>query len=457
MAWEEGGQSLANMIIAEMPSSLNCQKLTERFKRSPAMAASSSGVGVPDIVDLRDSDDEEVVFAGSSSPRAGGGAPPLASASSCRHCAAPAPCPTAAACAAAYCGARLACGHACGGAPGEGAAHPPCLELACGGPDGRELCGACLTEPLRAEPVARIAQCGHTFHLACLLAIVAMRWDGPRVTFGRVACPTCRGPLDSPAPALRAALAPLQRLREELGRMARARIAVEGLWPPPAGSPAALELAAAEQRGGGGGASGGGGGGAGSSSSSSSSSSSGGGGGVAESDAVLAVRTAYAMAKLAYYICRSPTCGKPYFAGLASCEAAGGGEDDAAAASSSSAAAASSSSAGAAGSGAPGGGAAGGGAAGGGAGGAAIAGHKRRRSGGGAAAGAPPLAPPPGSAAAAAAAATAAAAAAAALLCPQCRGPPAGMPTLCVLHGSDPELVAMKCKYCCSTATHTCR
>jgi hypothetical protein len=56
--------------------------------------------------------------------------------------------------------------------------------------------------------------------------------DGPRVTFGFLGCPLCRGPFPALGGALEPLLAPLRALRAEVEGMALKRVAVEGLWPP---------------------------------------------------------------------------------------------------------------------------------------------------------------------------------------------------------------------------------
>ncbi len=260
--------------------------------------------------------------------------------------------------------------------------------------EAADLCGICFVEGLSEAPCAAVLPCKHVFHVECLADLLRARWSGPRISFGFLSCPNmaCRGPFDSRCAALEPALAALRALRREVEGMALKRIEMEGLWPPKADSSgrdekvlkavAAATAAAVREGGGGGGSSsssGGGGGG-------------GGGGGDAGATAALdALKLDFAMSRLSYYLCEKAGCGRPFFAGLASCEGlkpVGGG----------------------------GGGAGGGGAS-----------SSSPAGGGGGSGGARPPHPPPPPPA----------------HCPRCREPPPG--ATCTLHGYDQELVLWKC------------
>ncbi len=290
------------------------------------------------------------------------------------------------------CAAALRCGqgHVCYAAPGHSGAHLLCLDCDADGARAHswDICSACYTEGL-CEGACAALPCRHVFHVKCLEDLLRARWNGPRITFGFISCPLCRGPFPAHGGALEPLLAPLRALRADVEAMALKRVTMEGLWPPKADDAgknaeavaafaAASEAAARAAAGAGAGAAG--------------------AAGAASAEAALdALKLDFAMARLSYYLCERPGCGKPFFAGLASCE---------------------------------------------------VAGEASGGGGGGAAAAAPPpastryggrYAPPPQTQP---------------TLCAACRPPPPG--AICKTH-RDPEFVIWKCMYCCSVATHMCR
>ena len=312
-----------------------------------------------------------------------------------------------------FCSTSLPCSHRCIGVYGEGARHPPCAECS-----PLDRCTICLG-PMAESPTVALL-CSHLFHADCLLTFTQTRTP-PRIEFRTCAdCPVCSAPIAGvdAHPALRDAVAELTALRAKVESMAEKRIVTEGLWPPKSAGAsvlAAVSAAAAPH---------------------------------APADVVssiAAMRLDFAMRKLSYYSCTR--CMDPYFAGLKVCEEDAGAAD---AHPVGSAATAGSGSAG--GRGLPatirmdssGGGAGAGerhtigagGSAGGVFGGASSSpsssAAKRSRTDGQAGAGAEPPKP----------------------LCPKCR--PRYHSDTCT-HKPEPDEIAMKCRYCCSRATHACR
>ena len=76
---------------------------------------------------------------------------------------------------------------------------------------------------------------GHVFHRHCVLAKVAARWPGAKVTFHFLECPICRALIEhaNGASGVSRAVAPLLALRARLRRKAVERAAVEGLQKEP--------------------------------------------------------------------------------------------------------------------------------------------------------------------------------------------------------------------------------
>ena len=342
----------------------------------------------------------------------------------------------------AFCATTLPCGHFCGGVAGEKSPHPACFT--CEQPE--EICPICRCA-LSDEP-ALVLACLHGVHLDCVQSLIHSKWDGPRITFDQCTrCPVCRSSLSHPA--LSTALTPILQIKSTVESMALRRIVVEGLWPPADKSPAGQAVAAAAAA-------------AATSSSSSSSSLSSSSGGGGSSSLLIETQREYAMQKLSYYCCSK--CRKPYFAGLARCEAADSSADDGSESSSSSpaasseptfsqknrkrkhqdaaaasaAAVASSSSYAAAGAGY----------------GSSSSAHAAAGAGYGSSPSSTGYAAGTGYGFGSSSSSSSSSAAPAPLLCPECRPPPIGA---CAVHNNDASLTVYKCKYCCSQATHACR
>ena len=120
------------------------------------------------------------------------------------------------------CPKRLECGHACCGVRNEETCLP-CLTCGDGKAeteairlrqDGEDMCMICWTDPLSMGPCIQLSSCGHVFHAECLEALVAARWNGPRIDFGFLNCPMCKTRME--APELDAVLAPLRELEAKM-------------------------------------------------------------------------------------------------------------------------------------------------------------------------------------------------------------------------------------------------
>jgi len=87
----------------------------------------------------------------------------------------------------------LACGHPCGGFRDE-LICMPCLNPECArdievlkGQDADEYCPICYVEGLGVRPAVRL-DCGHIFHVACIMQKIKQKWPGPRIVFGFLDC-----------------------------------------------------------------------------------------------------------------------------------------------------------------------------------------------------------------------------------------------------------------------------
>jgi E3 ubiquitin-protein ligase MYCBP2 len=166
----------------------------------------------------------------------------------------------------------------------------PCLRADCAAhkasgvrEDGDAYCAICYTEGLAAAPCIRLSGCGHVLHAHCVLAKLAARWAGTRITFTFMACPLCSGPMEHWS--LAGVLAPLRALRATVEQQARQRLRLEGLEKAP-------EIVQAGGR-------------------------------------HFGDPAGYAMDRFAFTLC--DVCGKPYFAGMRACGAAVDGAGAAAA------------------------------------------------------------------------------------------------------------------------------
>jgi len=131
------------------------------------------------------------------------------------------------------------CGHFCGGVCDEEKCLP-CFH----GCDGVHLdadlaCSSCYTETLGEAPSV-LLDCGHAFHASCLRKQLELKWDGPRITFKFMGCPTCRRRITHAA--FRDILDPMNALEAVVIRKALMRLSYEN-----------LDKAPGERQGGGGG------------------------------------------------------------------------------------------------------------------------------------------------------------------------------------------------------------
>ena len=134
------------------------------------------------------------------------------------------------------CHKQHSCGHACGGVANE-ATCLPCLR-GCDQEALRQLkitqdhedqCMICFTSAISEEPCMRL-QCGHLFHFRCTQTMLALRWNGPRVTFGFAQCPICKSSVVHDSnPLLQEQLKPLVELFAEVRRKALMRLEYDGL------------------------------------------------------------------------------------------------------------------------------------------------------------------------------------------------------------------------------------
>ena len=75
----------------------------------------------------------------------------------------------------------------------------PCLVAECTAPRTTvaveaDLCAICYTSSLVEEPCVALG-CSHVFHAGCILRLLEHRWTSLRITFGFLACPSCKEPL----------------------------------------------------------------------------------------------------------------------------------------------------------------------------------------------------------------------------------------------------------------------
>jgi hypothetical protein len=178
-----------------------------------------------------------------------------------------------------------ACQHACQGVRGES----PCLRcLRCEAPEvspdvaaqdaaavaaasqtGDDYCGICYTDSLLFRPCIQL-ECGHIFHAECAQQKLTKRWPSPCISFSFATCPLCHA--DMKHPWLDATLKDIRALKKKMTKQAVERMKVEGLAKD-------AEAAVAAGR--------------------------------------HPTQAAFAMSKLAYYMCFK--CAKPYFGGLKEC------------------------------------------------------------------------------------------------------------------------------------------
>lgn len=185
------------------------------------------------------------------------------------------------------CRRKLPCGHRCRGVANDTCkrgAHPPCLEKGCAGglpgTEGDDPCGICYIDTLSQAPVVRGA-CGHVFHSECVKARLEAKWPTRRITFKFLTCP--HGCHQDLLPEVHVATsAPLVALRKDVDQRIATRAVHEGL----------KDHAAVKD----------------------------------PKSPFYHNVMAYGRETLCYYQCSN--CGKPYFGGLRSCEAAGMEDED---------------------------------------------------------------------------------------------------------------------------------
>jgi len=124
------------------------------------------------------------------------------------------------------------CGHPCMGVRDE-TECPPCM-VCCQDAQGNpsllnaradDYCSFCF-EPLSDEPCL-VLECQHVYHRSCMARMLASRWNGPRIDFGFMQCPTCREPIGHLA--LKELLEPIVALKHTVERKALLRLEYESL------------------------------------------------------------------------------------------------------------------------------------------------------------------------------------------------------------------------------------
>jgi len=130
------------------------------------------------------------------------------------------------------CDKLLQCGHPCFGVRDEKVC-PPCFTCD-QGPDGKphgikvvadDYCSYCF-DNISAEPCL-VLGCNHVFHKACLTRMLEARWNGARIDFGFMQCPTCRQEIAHEE--LGEVLESIIALKEEVERKALMRLEYDNL------------------------------------------------------------------------------------------------------------------------------------------------------------------------------------------------------------------------------------
>lgn len=132
----------------------------------------------------------------------------------------------------ACCTRMKACGHPCGGVRGESKDEClPCIHEDCYEANGEEVnaddyCGICYSEGLGAAPSIKLA-CGHIFHKACVQTQIESKWNGVKISFGFLDCPSCRRRIDHPS--VNGLIAPHLRMYDAIREKAMRRLKMEGM------------------------------------------------------------------------------------------------------------------------------------------------------------------------------------------------------------------------------------
>ncbi|CDW80922.1 e3 ubiquitin-protein ligase [Stylonychia lemnae] len=138
------------------------------------------------------------------------------------------------------CAKMLACGHPCCGIKDEKECLP-CLHPLCVKKNPQltldqnadEYCGICYTEGLGQAPCVQL-ECNHIYHIECIMKKVMGRWPGPRIVFGFLDCPGCKGRIKaSKCEPLNRELALALKIEEEVIKKAVERSKYEGLEKDP--------------------------------------------------------------------------------------------------------------------------------------------------------------------------------------------------------------------------------
>ena len=179
------------------------------------------------------------------------------------------------------CNKKLECGHYCYGFKNEKVCLP-CLDEMCvkKNPNATlnmnsdSFCIICFTTGLGNAPSLKL-NCGHIFHVHCILKKLIKRFPGPRITFGFADCPTCKKPIECNSnDEIQKEILNVKNLYNVVKDMAIKRISYEGLYKD-----ARLKD---------------------------------------PKDRYYNKLEEYALARLSYYMCFK--CKKPYFGGLKSCD-----------------------------------------------------------------------------------------------------------------------------------------
>ena len=98
------------------------------------------------------------------------------------------------------CNKLLECGHKCYGIQSSDNCLP-CLEADCLAHKGvpvtkDELCAICYCSELSDEPCVALS-CGHVFHANCVKQLLEHKWNGLKISFAFMSCPSCKTPIES--------------------------------------------------------------------------------------------------------------------------------------------------------------------------------------------------------------------------------------------------------------------
>ena len=185
------------------------------------------------------------------------------------------------------CAKKLKCQHNCFGTKIENKCLP-CLNKECKDyvnnydQNVDTYCPICFSEGLGSAPVVKLT-CGHYIHHKCIEIRLKNKWNGPKITFSHIKCPSCNNTLDAPNhPDIQKLIDEAKALHEKITKMVTERMKIEGIDKDP-------RLAN-------------------------------------PSDPYYGKTLEYAMHKISYYLCSK--CKNPYFAGLRDCRGGPGNDDN---------------------------------------------------------------------------------------------------------------------------------